>query len=405
MPTKGASALLPVDESAAGRSRAARARRAMTAGTVRAAPPVAAKAGPAARPKKVAPSSAATSALPIARALSIVLALDEQRPVAAAEIARSARCSLRTVYRDVRRLQDAGVPIVSEPGRRGGLLMAPGYRLAPLALSRSETVALAMAVQMLRSLPTLPFRAELETAAAKIAAAARVERPELLRDVRTWLRIEPPAADVFHPERPGEKASDDPAVGETVQAFVEALVGGRSVLVDYHSPYGGEARSLALDPAGVLADRGLWYLVAFPRQALRGPRYLRADRVRRCVVQARMDLGRQARWRADQARPWLREAMRSWAQHWPVTLEMSAAQWQRLSRDWFFSTGIVEPFDGGDPAAARSVRLTWGESDFERVRELVSWLGPPARLCAPLEWVPRLREALESHAQMQRERH
>jgi len=352
-----------------------------------------------------------TSALPIARALSIVLALDEQHPVAAAEIARSAQVSLRTVYRDVRRLQDAGVPIVAEPGRRGGLLMAPGYRLAPLALNRGETVALAMAVQWLRALPTLPFRAELEAAARKIAAAARIERPELLRDVGTWLRIEPPATDAFHPEREGERRTDDPGVGDVVQTFVEALVAGRSVAIDYRTPYarrGAEASTLQLDPAGVLADRGLWYLVAFPRHALRGPRYLRADRVQRCTVAEKMDLGRQARWRADQARPWLREAMRAWAQEAPVTLEMSAAQWQRLSRDWFFSTGIVEPVGaaeaaaeaatGGDPAR---VRFTWGESEFERVRELVAWLGPPARLLAPAHWVPRLREALLAHAAAQ----
>jgi len=346
-----------------------------------------------------------TSALPIARALSIVLALDEQRPVAAAEIARSAQVSLRTVYRDVRRLQDAGVPIVTEPGRRGGLLMAPGYRLAPLALNRGETVALAMAVQWLRALPTLPFRAELEAAARKIAAAARIERPELLREVGTWLRIEPPATDAFHPEREGERRTDDPRVGDVVQTFVEALVAGRSVAIDYRTPYarrGGEpAPPLQMDPAGVLADRGLWYLVAFPRHALRGPRYLRADRVQRCTVAEKMDLGRQARWRADQARPWLREAMRAWAQEAPVTLEMSAAQWQRLSRDWFFSTGIVEPVGAPDPSStsdAARVRFTWGESEFERVRELVAWLGPPARLLAPALWVPRLREALLAHA-------
>jgi predicted DNA-binding transcriptional regulator YafY len=318
------------------------------------------------------------------------------RPVPAAEIAKSAQVSLRTVYRDVRRLQEAGVPIVSEPGRSGGLLLAPGYRLAPLALNPGETVALAMAVQMLRTLPALPFRAELETAARKIATAARVGRPELLRDVPSWLRIEPPAADILHPERSGERAPDDAAVGDTVQIFVEALLAGRSVAVDYRSPYRTTADSpMQLDPAGVLADRGLWYLVAFPRHALRGPRYLRADRVRRCTVQAKMDLGRQARWRSDQPRPWLHDAMRHWAQQSPVTLEVDAAQWRRLARDWYFSTGTMQPAAGG------LVHFTWGEGEFERVRELVAWLGPPARIVAPLAWVPRMRDALAAHTGLQ----
>lgn len=146
------------------------------------------------------------------------------------------------------------------------------------------------------------------------------------------------------------------------------------------------------DPAGVVADRGLWYLVAFERGALRRARYLRADRVHRCSVGTPMDLERLARWRAGETRPWLREAMRLWTEAAPVVLEMSRAQWQRLARDWYFSTGAVEP------AGEDRVRFTWGEGEFERVRELVAWLGVPARLVSPEAWRPRLRAALLKQA-------
>jgi len=383
---------------------------------------------PAAAPAALAPSHS------LERLLTLVLALDENRPTAASGLARRAGVSLRTVYRDVRRLQEAGVPIVSESGRAGGLLLAPGFRLAPLGLTKGETIALSMAVQVLRGLPALPFRAELESAARKVASAARVERPELLSDVRSWLRIEPPATDAFHPERePAAPRPGEGAIGATVQTFVEALVAGRRVAIDYRSPYGsassqaadsaralsatsataasaasvalaaasakpgsahapGEGRLVEFDPAGVVADRGLWYLVAFERGTLRRARYLRADRVHHCRMAAAMDLERLARWRAGDTRPWLREAMRLWTEAAPVVLEMSAAQWQRLARDWYFSTGTVEP------AGEDRVRFTWGEGEFERVRELVAWLGAPARLVSPEAWRPRLRAALLEQA-------
>ena len=93
--------------------------------------------------------------------------------------------------------------------------------------------------------------------------------------------------------------------------------------------------------------------------------------------------------------------MRAWVQQMPVTLETSAGQWQRLARDWFFSTGIVEPIDAEPGGTGARMRFTWGESDFERVRELVAWLGPPARLVAPAAWVPRLRQVLAAHAEAQ----
>jgi len=360
-----------------------------------------ARAGAAATPP--AASTPAVPAVSLERLLTLVLALDERRPVAAGELARRAGVSLRTIYRDVRRLQEAGVPIVSEPGRAGGLLLAPGFRLAPLGLTKGETIALSMAVQVLRGLPALPFRAELEAAARKVASAARVERPELLAEVHRWLRIEPPATDAFHPERePVGARPDDAAIGRTVQTFVEALVAGRRLAIDYRSPYASEGASRGrpapvqeFDPAGVVADRGLWYLVAFERGTLKKARYLRADRVFRCEIAGAMDLARLARWSAGEARPWLREAMRLWSAAAPVVVEMSAGQWRRLARDWYFATGAVEPAGEG------RVRFTWGEGEFERVRELVAWLGVPARLVAPAAWRPRLHEALMAQAAQQ----
>lgn len=352
---------------------------------------------------KPAPVSAAghapgaPSSVSLERLLTLVLALDERRPTSAAELAQRAGVSVRTIYRDVRRLQEAGVPIVGEAGRAGGLLLAPGFRLAPLGLTPGETIALSMAVQVLRGLPALPFRAELESAARKVASAARVERPELLAEVHRWLRIEPPAADAFHPEREPLGAPPEPAaIGATVQTFVEALVGGRSVAVEYRSPYARRAEAAAgaveFDPAGVVADRGLWYLVAFPRHTLRSARYLRADRVLACRIGAPMDLERLARWQPGEARPWLRQAMRLWIDAAPVVLEMSSAQALRLARDWYFATGAFEP------AGAGRVRFTWGEGEFERVRELVAWLGVPARLVSPAAWLPRMNEALQAQA-------
>lgn len=339
--------------------------------------------------------AAAGAQVAIERLLALVLALDESRPISAARLAERTRASLRTVYRDVERLRAAGVPVLSEPGRAGGLLIAPGYRLAPLGLTKAEVLALAMAVQLLRAQPALPFRAELESAARKIAGAARVERPELLRDVRSWLRIEPPAEDAFHPERDGERLDAD-RIGATVQTFVEALIGARRVVIDYHSPYARGGSTMQLAPAGVLADRGLWYLVAYPLGALQGAKHLRADRVRRCQIGERIDLGRVVHWRDEGPRPWLREAMQAWVREAPVVLEISAAQWRRLARDWYFGTGIVQP------AVRGRVRFSWGEGDFDRVRELIAWLGQPARLIEPARWIPRLQRALVAHAALQR---
>lgn len=326
------------------------------------------------------------------RLLGLVLALDEDKPISAPALAQRLGVSLRTVYRDVRRLQDAGVPVVSEPGRGGGLRLMPGFRMAPLALTRSETLALTLAIEQLRALPTQPFAAALDTAARKIANAARVARPELLQQPQRWLRVEPLAQDCFHPERPSPAPAGQ--TGAAVQTFVEALLEGRRLRINYHSPYRGGAETRDYDPAGLLLDRGLWYLVAYPSGQLERPRHLRADRVLHCQPGERLALDRLPPWQPAQQRPWLREAMQRWIAESPVRLRVTAPQAERLSQDWFFGSGELHPLPDG------SFEFCWGENEFERVRELLAWLGAPARLLAPADWIEPMRQALLEQARL-----
>ena len=53
--------------------------------------------------------------------------------------------SVRTIYRDIRALEAAGVPIWTEDGK--GYKLMDDFRLAPVALSESEANALITAEQ------------------------------------------------------------------------------------------------------------------------------------------------------------------------------------------------------------------------------------------------------------------
>jgi hypothetical protein len=124
-------------------------------------------------------------------------------------------------------------------------------------LSLENPLALAVAVQGLRAPPALPFRDALASVTRKIAGAARVARPRLLAEVGPWLRFGPPALDAFHPESMPAGAPPAADFSATVQCFAEALPAGRSVRIDYRSPYAGQPAALQLDPAGGIAEGGL----------------------------------------------------------------------------------------------------------------------------------------------------
>ena len=76
----------------------------------------------------------------IDRLNAILIQLQTKRKIKAQEIADKFGISLRTVYRDVKALEEAGVPVIGEAG--SGYQLMEGYRLPPVQFCREEAAAL-----------------------------------------------------------------------------------------------------------------------------------------------------------------------------------------------------------------------------------------------------------------------
>ncbi len=72
----------------------------------------------------------------LTRITAILIQLQSKRIIPAKEIAERFEVSLRTVYRDIKTLQDAGIPIGSEIGV--GYFIVDGYRLPPISITEEE---------------------------------------------------------------------------------------------------------------------------------------------------------------------------------------------------------------------------------------------------------------------------
>ncbi|HEY8512458.1 MAG TPA: HTH domain-containing protein, partial [Cyclobacteriaceae bacterium] len=79
----------------------------------------------------------------IDRLTAILIHLQSKRLVKAEELASRFDISLRTVYRDVKALMEAGVPIGSEAGV--GYFIVDGYHLPPVMFSQEEAGAMLLA--------------------------------------------------------------------------------------------------------------------------------------------------------------------------------------------------------------------------------------------------------------------
>lgn len=111
------------------------------------------------------------------RLFQIVHLLHTRRMLTSAELAEALGVSVRTVYRDIRDLQDNDVPIRGEAGV--GYALERGYSLPPLTFTTAELEALVLGARFVQSWADTELREAARAALVKIEAAV----PATLRDV------------------------------------------------------------------------------------------------------------------------------------------------------------------------------------------------------------------------------
>ncbi len=201
---------------------------------------------------------------PASRLLAF-LELLQSRPVVDG---RAAATDLGVTERTIRRyavaLHDIGIPVDGQPGVGGGYRLRAGSRLPPLMLSDGEAtaVALGLVIAERRGIAAGDALAKI-TRVLPERLARRIER---LHDVSLL----------------GEPESAPPASGETLLVIAEAVRRRRSLEIDY-TRADGTPSSRAIDPLGLVARRGRWYVPARDR-ASSELRTFRADRVGRAKI-------------------------------------------------------------------------------------------------------------------------
>ncbi|CAL9677501.1 hypothetical protein SUDANB1_08178 [Streptomyces sp. enrichment culture] len=183
------------------------------------------------------------------RFFSLMLLLASRDAVTTQELASALGVSLRTVTRDLNWLRDAGLPVTAQRGRLGGVTMLPGSGLDLTRLTPGERDHLSLAGLDLKQRAELNASVESRRALSKIAAAPSGRGHELL-----------PLTDVVHVDsRPWFQARTS---GTTPASLIGAVRRGRRLRIEYDSPHESCSRVLVVDPYGLLAKAGIWYLVA-----------------------------------------------------------------------------------------------------------------------------------------------
>jgi predicted DNA-binding transcriptional regulator YafY len=100
------------------------------------------------------------------RLLAIVLELQRKEVVRAEDLATLFETSVRTIYRDVQAISEAGVPIIGAPGT--GYTLMEGYFLPPVSFTVEEAVTLLIGTDFIEQQFDDEYRVRAQTARGKI---------------------------------------------------------------------------------------------------------------------------------------------------------------------------------------------------------------------------------------------
>ncbi|NMH86407.1 helix-turn-helix transcriptional regulator [Flavivirga algicola] len=118
----------------------------------------------------------------LSRLISILTLLKSKRLLTASELAKKFDVSIRTVYRDIRKLEEAGVPVTTIEGR--GYSLMEGYSVAPVQFTEKQANALITAEHLINQSKDASFIKDFNEALTKIKSVFRTsiqEKSELLQ--------------------------------------------------------------------------------------------------------------------------------------------------------------------------------------------------------------------------------
>ncbi|WP_440711349.1 helix-turn-helix transcriptional regulator [Herbiconiux sp. YIM B11900] len=181
------------------------------------------------------------------------------RPRSAAWLAGRFEVSARTIERDLSALQQAGVPIWAQNGRRGGYAIDATHTLAPLGLTVDEALAVTVGLGMLSA---SPFR---------LAAASALRKMVAVMDERSVQQTAALTERVY--------LLDDASAPDAPGHLDGVLVAGRVLSMTYRDR-AGEQTVREVEPLGFVGKGRDWYLIGWCRLR-HGVRAFRGDRIER----------------------------------------------------------------------------------------------------------------------------
>lgn len=202
----------------------------------------------------------------IDRLVALIILLQSKKLIRGKDIAENFNVSLRTVYRDINSICEAGVPVAAEAGE--GYSIMEGYHLPPIMFTTDEAAALFTGAKFSEYFTDESIKKHGLSAITKIKSV-------LPNSTKTYLEKLQESIIMF--SRPTKQDGFKDDVLSTIQ---EAIVNNLVLKIEYYAVWSDSWSERKIEPLGIAYYYNSWHIIAWCR--LRNDvRDFRADRLKK----------------------------------------------------------------------------------------------------------------------------
>lgn len=206
----------------------------------------------------------------IDRLTAIMLKLQSKRHVTIEDISDHFEISERTVFRDIKALGEAGVPIGFEKDR--GYFIVEGYYIPPVMFTKEEAGAILLAGKLLERQGDKSLVDQFEQALTKVRAVLKNTQKDYVQELDKYIEVVSPVV-------PVERAFPDLFLND----IKNALISHQVLSFEYYANYSDSFSFREVEPLGICHYANHWHLIAYCRMR-NGVRDFRTDRISKLNV-------------------------------------------------------------------------------------------------------------------------
>ncbi len=204
----------------------------------------------------------------LSRLTAILTQLQTKRVITATTLANKYKVSIRTIYRDIRALEEAGVPIFTEEGK--GYSLMEDYRIPPVMFTEGEANALITAEKLVLKNKDTSLIKEYTEAINKVKAILKISTKDKANLLSNRILVRP---QTVHQE-----------TSDTLSIIQSALTSFKVIQISYHAVTTNEHSQRSIEPFALYNNTlENWNLIAYCRLR-KDFRLFRLDRITKISI-------------------------------------------------------------------------------------------------------------------------